>query len=53
VASNQILAINILLLSKSCEHTVVVFVDHDLKAELPLHVERITLPGRPPAPHQA
>jgi len=53
VASNQILAINNLQLSKSGEHTVVVFVDHDLKAELPLHVERITLPGRPPAPHQA
>ncbi|MBI4545572.1 MAG: hypothetical protein HY703_10275 [Gemmatimonadetes bacterium] len=41
LASNQIISINNLQLAKTGEYTFVVFVDNDLKAEVPLAVEQL------------
>jgi hypothetical protein len=48
IASNQIITINNLTLAKTGEFTFVVFVDNDLKAELPLSVEQAEPPPSGP-----
>ncbi len=45
VASNQIVTINNLKLESAGEYTFVVFVDNDLKAEVPLRVEQAAGPA--------
>ncbi|MBX6362539.1 MAG: hypothetical protein IRZ00_01615 [Gemmatimonadetes bacterium] len=47
IIANQIIGINNLLLSKAGEYTFVVFVDNDLKAEIPLKVTVAELPPPP------
>jgi hypothetical protein len=44
VSTNQILTLNNLQLQKIGAYNFVVFINHDLKSELPLHVEFVTMP---------
>jgi hypothetical protein len=44
VSTNQILTLNNLQLEKIGAYKFVVFVNNDLKTELPLHVEFVTMP---------
>jgi hypothetical protein len=39
IAANQVIGISNLVFAKTGEHVFVIFVDHDLKAELPLVVD--------------
>lgn len=50
IASNQILTLNNLQLSKSGGYTFVVFVNNDLKTEVPLGVEQSPAAPAPTAP---
>lgn len=50
IASNQILTLNNLQLSKSGGYTFVVFVNNDLKTEVPLGVEHSPAAPAPSAP---
>jgi hypothetical protein len=43
-ASNQILTLNNLQLEKVGAYNFAVFINNDLKSELPLHVEFVTMP---------
>lgn len=45
IASNQIISVNNLSLAKTGEYTFVVFINNDLKAEVPLAVERAERPA--------
>jgi hypothetical protein len=49
IASNQILTLNNLQLSKSGGYTFVVFVNNDLKTEVPLGVEHAAAAPTPSA----
>lgn len=54
ISTNQILTLNNLQLEKIGAYNFVVFINGDLKAELPLHVEFVSMPpaaGSTP-PHQ-
>jgi hypothetical protein len=54
ISTNQILTLNNLQLQKIGAYTFVVFINNDLKTELPLHVEFVSMPpaaGSTP-PHQ-
>jgi hypothetical protein len=56
IASNQIITLNHLTFATTGEYTFVVFVDNDLKAEVPLTVERVageSAEGRPEDPPPA
>ena len=44
VSTNQILTLNNLQLQKIGAYNFVVFINNDLKSELPLHVEFVTMP---------
>lgn len=44
ISSNQIITINNLNLPKAGEYTFVVFVNNDLKAEVPLTIEQVPAP---------
>ena len=51
IATNQILTLNNLQLEKIGAYNFVIFINNDLKSELPLHVEFISMPpttGSPP-----
>ena len=48
IAANQIITINNLSLSKTGEHSFVVFVDNDLKTEVPLLVVEVPKLAPPP-----
>ena len=50
VSTNQILTLNNLQLSKTGDYTFIVFVNNDLKAEVPLVVEYAPLVGGAPLP---
>jgi uncharacterized protein DUF6941 len=50
ISTNQILTLNNLQLSKTGDYTFIVFVNNDLKAEIPLLVEFGGLDGGPPMP---
>jgi hypothetical protein len=45
VSTNQILTLNNLQLQKIGAYNFVVFINNDLKSELPLHVEFVTMPA--------
>ena len=47
VATNQILTLNNLQLEKIGAYNFVVFINNDLKSELPLHVEFVSIPQVP------
>ena len=51
IATNQIIGINNLQLTKSGGYTFVVFLDNDLKAEMPLMVEQAAQPPQPKEVH--
>ena len=51
ISTNQILTLNNLQLEKIGAYNFVIFINNDLKSELPLHVEFVTMPqtaGSPP-----
>src|SRR5262245_18577172 len=50
ISTNQILRLNNLQLSKTGDYTFIVFVNNDLKAEIPLLVEFGALDGPPMPP---
>lgn len=47
VATNQILTLNNLQLEKIGAYNFVIFINNDLKSELPLHVEFVSIPQVP------
>ncbi|MGH7469895.1 MAG: DUF6941 family protein, partial [Longimicrobiales bacterium] len=50
ISTNQILTLNNLQLGKTGDYTFIVFVNNDLKAEIPLLVEFGPLSGPPMPP---
>lgn len=48
-STNQILTLNNLQLEKVGAYNFVIFINNDLKLELPLHVEFVTMPSVPGA----
>lgn len=48
-STNQILTLNNLQLQKTGAYNFVVFIDHDLKCELPLYVEFVSMATTAPA----
>jgi hypothetical protein len=47
LATNQVIGINNLKLGKPGEYTFVIFIDNDMKTELPLTVTRMPAPAQP------
>ena len=50
ISTNQILTLNNLQLEKIGAYNFVIFVNDDLKSELPLHVEFVSIPPAPGSP---